>query len=61
MLVIGLAMTVSFRAGQFNIGAAGQMILGGMTGYLFAVNVDIGRVGVLFTIMIPVTTGAMVA
>jgi simple sugar transport system permease protein len=61
MLAIGLAMVVSFRAGQFNIGAAGQMILGGIIGYLFAVNVDIGRVGVLGSILIPVATGASVA
>lgn len=33
---LGLAMAVSFRAGYFNIGAAGQMMLGGMVAYLVA-------------------------
>ena len=54
-------MVVSFRGGQFNIGASGQMILGGMMGYLFAVNIDWGRVGILFSLLIPVITGAAVA
>jgi simple sugar transport system permease protein len=61
MFAIGLAMVVSFRAGQFNIGAAGQMIMGGMIGYLFAVNIDIGRFGMVFTILIPVITGLILA
>jgi ABC-type uncharacterized transport system permease subunit len=52
MIPLGLAMVVSFRAGLINIGSAGQMIAGGITGYFVAINIDIGRIGMLFSILI---------
>ena len=61
MLVIGLALGVAFRAGQFNIGAAGQMMAGGITAFLFASNIHMGKAGVILTILIATITGALVA
>jgi len=61
MVVIGLSLGVAFKAGQFNIGAAGQMIAGGITSFLFASNVHMGNGGFIFTILIATITGAFVA
>ena len=33
--ILGLAVAIGFKAGLFNIGVAGQMVFGGMAGYLF--------------------------
>ncbi len=60
LIFVGLAMMVSFRAKLFNIGIAGQFIGGGLAGYLTAVFLSIGRVGFIFSIIIPVTTGVLI-
>lgn len=61
MIPIGLALAISFRSGVFNIGATGQMIASGLVAYFFAANVDMGRAGVIFSILFPMLTGAVVA
>lgn len=62
MLLVGLSVAIAFRTGLFNIGVAGQMMAGGMSGFLFAYYVDINsRFAVIFSILIPVLVGMMVA
>ena len=54
-------MVVSFRAGQFNIGSAGQFMAGGMVAYMFAFYARMGSGGVIFTILIPMLVGMSIA
>lgn len=62
MTFLGLAMTVSFRGGLFNIGVSAQMVGAGITGYLFAALVmSESRASVLGTIFIPIFTGMAIA
>ncbi len=61
MILIGLSVSVSFKAGLFNIGVAGQMMAGGISGFLFAYYAHIGRVGVIFSILVPLLTGMFIA
>ncbi len=62
MILVGLSVAIAFRTGLFNIGVAGQMMAGGMTGFLFAYYVDIpSRAAVIFSILIPVLAGMLVA
>lgn len=62
MTFIGLGALVSFRAKIFNIGIFAQMVAGGLFGYLFAALVVWpGRIGVMFSILIPVATGIFIA
>jgi simple sugar transport system permease protein len=62
MTFIGLGALVSFRAKIFNIGIFAQMVAGGLFGYLFAALVLWpGRIGVMFSILIPVATGIFIA
>ncbi|BDV03794.1 MAG: hypothetical protein HPPSJP_5150 [Candidatus Hepatoplasma scabrum] len=62
MTFIGLGALVAFRAKIFNIGIFAQMVAGGLFGYLFAALVVWpGRIGVLFSILIPVATGIFIA
>lgn len=60
LLPLGIAVLVSFRAKLFNIGVAGQMMAGGIAGYFVAVTMDIGRAGMIFTILVPIVTGMAV-
>lgn len=62
MSFIGLGALVAFRAKIFNIGIFAQMVAGGLFGYLFAALVVWpGRIGVLFSILIPLFTGVAIA
>lgn len=61
MILIGLSVGVAFKAGQFNIGAAGQMISGGMVSFMFASKAGMGEMGFVFTILIASIVGAFVA
>ncbi len=61
MILIGLSVGVAFKAGLFNIGAAGQMISGGMVSFMFASKVNMGGSGFIFTILIALIIGAFVA
>lgn len=65
MILIGLSVGVAFKAGQFNIGAAGQMISGGMVSFMFASKVNMGATasisGPFLTMMIALSVGAFVA
>lgn len=61
MIPIGLSLVVSFRMGLFNIGAAGQAIGGGLAAYLFAINIDVGGSGFIFTLIIGTLVGMSIA
>lgn len=61
LLPLGLSVLVAFRIKIFNIGVSSQMMLGGIAGYFFAANADMGRAGVLFSILIPTLVGMLVA
>ena len=61
MLPIGLSLLIAFRVKLFNIGASGQMMLGGICGYLFATFATWGRGGVIFSILIPMLAGMSLA
>ena len=61
MILIGLSVGVAFKAGQFNIGASGQMLSGGMISFMFASKVNMGPSGFVFTIIIASIVGAFVA
>lgn len=61
MIFLGLAMAVSFKAKLFNIGVSAQMVGGGLFGYMFATTFDIGRGGVVFSVLIPMFVGMTIA
>jgi len=60
LLMVGLSVGIALKLGMFNIGVTGQFMLGGITGYFWAYFIDIGRFGVVFSILIPLLTGAFV-
>ena len=41
LMLAGLAVAVGFKAGLFNIGAEGQMLMGGMVAVALGINIDI--------------------
>lgn len=61
MIPLGLAMVLSFRAGVFNIGAAGQMLGAGMVAYLFIYHVNMGGGGPVLAIIFGMMAGAATA
>lgn len=61
LLLLGLALIVSFRAGVFNIGAAGQLLAGGLAAYMTGTVLNVGGIGPLFMIVISAAVGSLVA
>lgn len=62
IILVGLSVAISFRAGLFNIGVSGQMIAGGIAGYFWAYYANVGDVlGVLMSILIPMVVGMIIA
>lgn len=61
MIPVGLALVVSFRAGVFNIGATGQMLIGGIVAYFFAAQVDMGKFGIVFLFIFSAFSGALLS
>ena len=62
ILLVGLSVAISFRAGLFNIGVSGQMIAGAIAGYFWAYYADVGNFfGVFMSILIPMVVGMIIA
>ncbi len=62
IILVGLSVAISFRAGLFNIGVSGQMIAGGIAGYFWAHYADVGDfLGVFMSILIPMVVGMIIA
>lgn len=60
LIISGLAITVAFRAGLFNIGVQGQLIIGAMVGTMVGVNLNLPPVlGLIITILGAILGGAL--
>ena len=59
LLLLGLSVGLAMKLGIFNIGVPSQFMLGGITGFFWAYYVNIGRFGVIFSILIPILSGAL--
>jgi ABC-type uncharacterized transport system permease subunit len=59
LVLTGLAATVSFRAGAFNIGTEGQLVLGGLAAAVVAQDLGVGGfIGQAVALMAATLTGA---
>ncbi|OKL50392.1 ABC transporter permease [Boudabousia marimammalium] len=60
LIISGLAITVAFRAGLFNIGVQGQLILGAIVGSIVGINLPLPPVlGIIVTMLAAVIGGAL--
>lgn len=59
LLLVGLSVGMALKMGLFNIGVTGQFLLGGITGFFWAYYAHIGRLGIVFSILIPMISGAL--
>lgn len=59
LLLVGLSVGLALKMGLFNIGVTGQFLLGGITGFYWAYFAHVGRFGMVFSILIPLLSGAL--
>ncbi len=61
VVILGLSLLVSFRAGIFNIGAAGQALAAGVVSLWIGTTVNAAGVGPFIVILASVATGGAIA
>lgn len=61
IVILGLSLVVSFRAGVFNIGAAGQALAGGIVALWLGINMNAAGFGPIIIIFLSSLVGAIVA
>lgn len=59
LTLVGLSVGLALKMGMFNIGVTSQFMLGGITGFFWAYYANIGAFGVVFSILIPMLSGAL--
>jgi general nucleoside transport system permease protein len=59
LVLTALAAAVSFRAGAFNIGTEGQLVLGGLAAAVVAQNIGLGGVGQVAALLASALIGAL--
>lgn len=59
LMVIGVGISLAFRAGMFNLGGEGQLILGAVAAAVVGLNVDLGFATPLVALVVAAAAGAM--
>lgn len=60
LMLVGLSVAFAFKTGLFNIGGAGQMLMGGFMATIFALNTNIARpINLILLILIGSLSGAI--
>jgi simple sugar transport system permease protein len=60
LILAGLAVAVGFQAGLFNIGAEGQMVIGGMTALFLGITIDAPTIVLLPIVLVGAIAGGAV-